>query len=71
VKDGIGRICFFPTARYFQVVNRGYQKFQHIWLQDSELKSWLSAYSADSKAFCEVCNDAIIPKSCELKRRNW
>jgi len=35
-----------------------------MWLQDSELKSWLSAYClypADStKAFCEICNIAII-----------
>jgi len=44
-------------------------------LQDSELKSWLSAYGlypADSrKAFCEVCNNTIIAKHCELKRHNW
>jgi len=29
-------------------------------------------YPADSrKAFCQVCNDAIIPKYCELERHNW
>jgi len=44
-------------------------KFRLIWLQDSELKSCLSAYCnpADSrKAFCEVCNNAIIAEYCEL-----
>jgi len=44
-------------------------------LQDSKLKSWLSAYClypADStKAICEVCNNAIIGKYCELKRHKW
>jgi len=43
------------------LVNQSCQKSRHIWLQDSELKSWLSAYPADSrKAFCEVCKNAII-----------
>jgi len=23
------------------------------------------------KAFCEICNNAIIAKYCELKRHNW
>jgi len=45
-------------------------------LQDSELTakvaSMPAAYPADStKAFCEVCNNAVIPKYCELKRHNW
>jgi len=36
------------------------QKFQHVCLQGSGLKIWLSACPADSlKAYCEVCNDAI------------
>jgi len=26
------------------MVNQSCQKFRHIWLQDSRLKSWLSAY---------------------------
>jgi len=26
------------------LVNQSCQKLRHIWLQDSELKSWLSAY---------------------------
>jgi len=47
-----------------------------MWLQDSELTakvgSMPAAYLADStKAFCEVCNNAIIAKYCELKRHNW
>jgi len=46
-----------------------------MWLQDSKLKNWLSAYClypADpTKAFFEVCNNAIIAKHCELKRHNW
>jgi len=45
-------------------------------LQDSELTakvcSMPAAYPADStKAFCEVCNNAIIAKYCELKRHIW
>jgi len=44
-----------------------------MWLQDSELTaevgSMPAAYPADSaKAFCEVCNNAIIAKYCE---HNW
>jgi len=44
-------------------------------LQDSELtakvRSMPAAYSADaSKAFYEVCNNAIIAKYCELKRHD-
>ena len=40
-----------------------------MWLQDSELTakvgSMPTAYPADStKAFCEVCNNAIIAKYC-------
>jgi len=47
------------------LVNRSCQKFQHIWLQDSELTakvgSMPAAYPADlTKASCEVCNNAII-----------
>jgi len=47
-----------------------------MWLQDSELTakvgSMPAAYLADStKALCEVCNNAIIAKYCELKRHNW
>jgi len=57
------------------LVNQSCQKFRHMWLQDSKLKSWLSAYClypADStKAFCEVCNNAIIATYCELKRHDW
>jgi len=31
-----------------------------------------TAYPADSKQnFCEVCNNAIITKYCELKRHKW
>jgi len=26
------------------LVNRSYQEFRHMWLQDSELKRWLSTY---------------------------
>jgi len=26
------------------LANRSCKKFRHIWLQDSELKSWLGAY---------------------------
>jgi len=38
----------------------------------ARFKTWLSAYPADSiKAFCEVCNNAIIAKHCELERHNW
>ena len=67
------------SGKYFLpfLVNQSYQKFRHIWLQDSELKGWLSTYSptaypADSrKVFCEVCNNAIIAKQCERKRHNW
>jgi len=45
-------------------------------LKDSELTAKVSpmpaAYLADStKAFCEVCNNAITAKYCELKRQNW
>jgi len=30
-----------------------------------------ATYPADStKAFCEICNNAIIAKCCELKRHN-
>jgi len=44
-------------------------------LQDSEttakVGSMPAAYPADStKAFCEVCNNAIIAKYCELKRHS-
>jgi len=47
-----------------------------MWLQDSELTANVSsmpaAYPADStKAFCEICNNAIIAKYFELKRHNW
>jgi len=47
-----------------------------MWLQDSELTakvgSMPTAYPADStKAFCEVCNNAIIAKYCDIKRHNW
>jgi len=47
-----------------------------MWLQDSErtakVGSTPAAYPADSrKAFCEVCNNAIIAKYCEFKRHNW
>jgi len=40
-----------------------------MWLQDSELTakvgSMRAAYPIDStKAFCEVCNNAIIAKYC-------
>jgi len=43
-----------------------------MWLQDSELTakvgSMPAAYPADStKAFCEVCSNAVIAKYCELK----
>jgi len=31
------------------LINQSCQKFLHMWLQDSELKNWLSAYPADSK----------------------
>jgi len=46
-----------------------------MWLQDSELtakvRSMPAAYCAGStKAFYEVCNNAIIAKYCELKRHN-
>jgi len=43
-------------------------------LQDSELNvsSVPTAYPADSeKAFCEICNNEIIAKHCELKRHKW
>ena len=31
-----------------------------------------TGYPADSrKPFCEVCNNAVIAKYCELKRHNW
>jgi len=45
-------------------------------LQDSELTakvgSMPAAYPVDSiKALCEICNNAIIVKYCELKRHNW
>jgi len=50
-------------------VHQSCQTFRHIRLQDSELKSWLSAYPADSrKAFCEVCKNAIKAKYYELQR---
>jgi len=47
-----------------------------MWLQDSEITakvgSITAAYPADStKDICEVCNNAIIAKCCELKRHNW
>ena len=51
-----------------------YMIYIYIWLQDSELKvdSVPTACPADSrKTFCEVCNNAIIAKHCELKRNNW
>jgi len=39
-----------------------------MWLQDSEFKSWLSAYclypAASTKDFCEVCINAIIAEYC-------
>jgi len=43
-----------------------------MWLQDSELTakvgSMPAAYPADStKTFCEVCNNALIARYCELK----
>jgi len=58
------------------LVNQSCQRFRHMWLQDSELTakagSMPAAYPADStKGFCEVCNNAIIVKYCELKRHNW
>jgi len=56
------------------LVNQNYRKFRHKWLQESELKvgSVPAAYPADSrKVFCEVCNDAMIAKYCELKRHKW
>jgi len=43
-----------------------------MWLQDSELTAKVGSMPADStNAFCEVCNNAIIAKYCELKRHNW
>jgi len=44
-----------------------------MWFKDSQLTanvgSMPAAYPADStKAFCEVCNNAIIAKYCDLKR---
>jgi len=47
-----------------------------MWFQDSEFTakvgSMPATYPADStKAFCEVCNNAIIAKYCKLKRHNW
>jgi len=47
-----------------------------MWLQDSELTAKVglmpAAYSADStKAFREVCNNAIIAKYYDLKKHNW
>jgi len=38
----------------------------------ARFRTGLSAYPADSRtAFCEVCNNAIIAKHCELERHNW
>jgi len=47
-----------------------------MWLQDSKLTakvgSMRATYPADlTKIFCEVCNNAIITKYCELKRYTW
>jgi len=40
-------------------------------IQNLKVGTVPTAYPADSrKAFCEVCNDAIIPKYCELNRHN-
>jgi len=59
LKDNIGRICFNPTTRYFQVVQLRWEvvlsgkklpgkpklpKFRRIWLQESERKIWLNTY---------------------------
>jgi len=38
----------------------------------AKVGSMAAAYPADStKAFCEVCNNAIIAKYCQPKRHNW
>jgi len=40
-------------------------------IQNLKVGTVPTAYPADSrKAFCEVCNDAIMPKYCELNRHN-
>jgi len=41
-------------------------------IENLKVGSMPAAYPADSrKAFCEVCNNAIIAKHCELDRHNW
>ena len=68
-----GFFLVFEILNFRQINStQSYGKFRHIWLQELELEGWLCAYSADSKKdFCEVCNNAIIAKYCELKRHNW
>jgi len=51
-------------------VNWSYQKFRHIWLQDSELKVGSIPILLIPETFCEVCNNAIIAKYWELERHN-
>jgi len=56
--------CIIMSGKKF-LANQSCQKFGHIWLQDSELKSWLNTCCLSfwlKKAFCEVCNNAIIAK---------
>jgi len=41
-------------------------------IQNFKIGTVPTVYPADSKkGFCEVCNNAIIAKYCELKRHNW
>jgi len=45
-----------------------------MWLQDSDLKSSLSANCLScwfTKSLCGVCDNATKAKHCELKRLNW
>jgi len=45
------------------------QKLQRIWQQDTEHKSWIGTFPADSrKAYCKICNNTIIAKHFERKR---
>jgi len=45
------------------------QKFRHVRLQYSELKSWPDAYLVDSsETYCRFCHNTIMAKHCKVKR---
>jgi len=49
------------------LVNRNYQKLQHMWLEDSELTAKVGPMPAAYPAY----STKAFAKYCELKRHNW